>query len=51
MTKEKVKITQFISAKQAEMLKKLSQMSMKPQSVLVREAIDLLFKSPGGNTK
>jgi len=37
-----------IGKKQMEMLNKLSEVSMKPKAVLVREAIELLFRSPGG---
>lgn len=37
-----------IGEKRNFMLKKLSEISMKPQTALIREALDLLFKSPGG---
>jgi len=37
-----------ISSRQMEMLTKISQFSLKSKAVLVREALELLFKTPGG---
>lgn len=36
-----------ITARQHEMLKKLSEVSLKSQAALIREGIELLFKTPG----
>jgi hypothetical protein len=40
-----------ISDRQDKMLKKLSRVSLKSEAVLFREALELLFRSPGGETK
>ena len=44
---EIIKKTVRISKTQDNMLKKLSEVSLKSESDLIREAIDLLFKTPG----
>jgi predicted DNA-binding protein len=38
----------YIGAEQMKMLDKLSNVSLKSKAVLVREALELLFRSPGG---